>query len=138
MAYPDEDTNCREAPNGRIIDTLFQGEAYLMRGRDAQNQWIFLRGPNGRLCWAFAALFTFTHDGHESDLSEIPLDWLPNILTPTATFTPTPATGGAPAATKTSAPPPPQCNDGIDNDGDGLIDMADGRCKDPTDNSESS
>jgi hypothetical protein len=32
--------------------------------------------------------------------------------------------------------PQPQCSDGIDNDGDGLIDMADPGCTDPSDNSE--
>jgi len=39
----------------------------------------------------------------------------------------------------TSSPPPPptvQCNDGFDNDGDGLIDAADPQCTGPTDNSE--
>ncbi|MFL6202198.1 MAG: IPT/TIG domain-containing protein [Thermoanaerobaculia bacterium] len=39
-----------------------------------------------------------------------------------------------------STPPPPptvQCNDGFDNDGDGLIDAADPQCTGPTDNSES-
>ena len=29
----------------------------------------------------------------------------------------------------------PQCSDGIDNDGDGLIDMADPDCNSPSDNS---
>ncbi len=41
----------------------------------------------------------------------------------------------------TSTPPPPpvvQCNDGFDNDGDGLIDAADPQCTGPSDNSESS
>jgi RTX calcium-binding nonapeptide repeat (4 copies) len=36
-------------------------------------------------------------------------------------------------------PPPPggaQCEDGVDNDGDGQIDMADPECSSPTDNSE--
>lgn len=33
-------------------------------------------------------------------------------------------------------PPPAQCADGIDNDGDGFIDMADIGCSNPTDNDE--
>jgi Transglycosylase SLT domain/Peptidase family M23 len=49
--------------------------------------------------------------------------------TPQATTTPsTPAT--------TTTTPPPQCSDGIDNDGDGLIDMEDPDCSSPSDNSE--
>ncbi len=34
-------------------------------------------------------------------------------------------------------PPAPQCDDGIDNDGDGLTDMADPGCSSPTDDDES-
>lgn len=34
------------------------------------------------------------------------------------------------------APPPPQCSDGVDNDGDGKIDLADPGCTGPTDNDE--
>jgi hypothetical protein len=40
----------------------------------------------------------------------------------------------------TSTPPPPpvvQCNDGFDNDSDGMIDAADPQCTGPSDNSES-
>jgi murein DD-endopeptidase MepM/ murein hydrolase activator NlpD len=36
----------------------------------------------------------------------------------------------------TTTAPPSQCSDGIDNDGDGLIDMADPGCTSPADNSE--
>ena len=147
MAYPDEDTNCREAPNGRIIDTLFEGQGYLLRGRDASNTWIFLRGPNGRLCWAFAALMTFTHEAHEAELSEIPSDWLSIILTPSST--PTATIASAPSIpTNTSAPASvPQCSDGIDNDGDQLTDYVapsaaggttgDPQCSSANDNDES-
>ena len=40
--------------------------------------------------------------------------------------------------TETPTPRLPECRDGIDNDGDGDIDMADGRCTSPSDDSESS
>ena len=33
-------------------------------------------------------------------------------------------------------PRPPACNDGVDNDGDGLVDLHDPDCKDPNDTSE--
>lgn len=36
----------------------------------------------------------------------------------------------------TDTPDLPECSDGIDNDGDGLTDMADGRCTSPDDDSE--
>jgi large repetitive protein len=38
--------------------------------------------------------------------------------------------------TSTACVPNPQCSDGIDNDGDGLIDSADPGCSGPTDNDE--
>ena len=37
----------------------------------------------------------------------------------------------------TTTPALPQCSDGIDNDGDGLVDMADPDCSSPLDNTES-
>ncbi|HEY2980685.1 MAG TPA: hypothetical protein VGJ22_05860 [Anaerolineales bacterium] len=33
-------------------------------------------------------------------------------------------------------PPPAQCTDGVDNDGDGLVDMSDRNCRNPDDNTE--
>lgn len=44
-------------------------------------------------------------------------------------------TPGAPI-TATATPTVPQCSDGIDNDGDGLIDMEDPDCTSPSDNTE--
>jgi Transglycosylase SLT domain/Peptidase family M23 len=50
----------------------------------------------------------------------------------------TPPTPAAPTAPSTSTTPVvPQCADGVDNDGDGLIDMEDPDCTSPSDNTES-
>ena len=43
----------------------------------------------------------------------------------------------APAGPPTTPPDTPECSDGIDNDGDGLVDLADPDCDSPTDDSES-
>ncbi|HEY0278370.1 MAG TPA: lytic murein transglycosylase [Solirubrobacterales bacterium] len=53
---------------------------------------------------------------------------------PSTTTTTTPQATTTPSTTTT--PAVPQCADGIDNDGDGLIDMEDPDCTSPTDNSE--
>lgn len=53
---------------------------------------------------------------------------------PPSGTTTTPSTTTTPPATTT--PPVPQCSDGIDNDGDGLIDMEDPDCSSPSDNTE--
>jgi Transglycosylase SLT domain/Peptidase family M23 len=50
-----------------------------------------------------------------------------------STTTSTPSTTPTTPATTT---PMPQCSDGIDNDGDGLIDMEDPDCSSPSDNTE--
>ncbi|HEX4308180.1 MAG TPA: lytic murein transglycosylase [Solirubrobacterales bacterium] len=55
----------------------------------------------------------------------------------TTTTPPSSATPGiTPPVTTTPTAPAPQCSDGIDNDGDGLIDMEDPDCTSPSDNSE--
>ncbi len=51
-----------------------------------------------------------------------------NVVPPATSTTPS-----TPAGTTTTAP---QCSDGIDNDGDGLIDMEDPDCTSPSDNNE--
>ena len=65
--------------------------------------------------------------GSSGSSSESPSSSSTTITTPSTTST-TPST--------TSTAPLPQCSDGIDNDGDGLIDMEDPDCTSPTDNSE--
>ncbi|MBS1884929.1 MAG: lytic murein transglycosylase, partial [Actinobacteria bacterium] len=50
-----------------------------------------------------------------------------------STTTPSTTTPSAPSTAPTT---PPQCSDGIDNDGDGLVDMEDPGCTSPSDNSE--
>ncbi len=50
-------------------------------------------------------------------------------VTPTPTATPTQKSGGGGGAA-------PQCNDGVDNDGDGAIDLRDKECADANDNDE--
>ena len=47
--------------------------------------------------------------------------------------TTTPTTPSTPSTTTT---PAPQCSDGVDNDGDGLVDMADPDCSSPSDTTE--
>jgi hypothetical protein len=78
-----------------------------------------------------------------------PLASVTTLLPGLASSTSTEPTGSAstattpPAATTTpgtssttSAPAVPQCSDGVDNDGDGLIDMEDPDCSSPSDNTE--
>lgn len=54
----------------------------------------------------------------------------------TATNTVTATVNNAAPPPPPPPPPPAQCADGIDNDGDGLIDSADPGCSGPTDNDE--
>jgi hypothetical protein len=51
-----------------------------------------------------------------------------------STTTTTPST--TPTTPSTTTPPVPQCSDGIDDDGDGLIDMEDPDCTSPSDETE--
>jgi len=69
-------------------------------------------------------------NGEEINPNDVPETYLPIVPyppLPTPTFTP------APEEPELQGPPPdlPQCSDGIDNDGDGYIDMDDGRCLSP-------
>jgi hypothetical protein len=132
MVYPDKDANCRRAPDDQnIVDTLFKGVGYIPLGRTPDNTYLLFRGPaSGQRCWVPAFLFTIPF----GPLSGVPGSVLPFILYPTATPTPT------------KSPPTssvPQCNDGVDNDGDGKIDYgptggptSDPQCTNASDNDE--
>ena len=68
----------------------------------------------------------------EGTCDDLEVVQIPPTPTHTPTFTPEPE---QPTATA-PAPVLPQCSDGIDNDGDGDIDMSDGRCTSPEDDNE--
>jgi murein DD-endopeptidase MepM/ murein hydrolase activator NlpD len=55
---------------------------------------------------------------------------------PSQTIPPATSTPSLPPVTTTTTPTVPQCSDGIDNDGDGLIDMEDPDCTSPSDELE--
>lgn len=66
---------------------------------------------------------------------------LPSVGNSSATESGSEETGStsiAPASPTTTTPTLPQCSDGIDNNGNGLIDMEDPGCSSPSDNSEGS
>ena len=132
MVFPEQDTNCRRAPNdGQIVDTLFMGEGYMPLGRGPDNFWMLFIGPaTGVRCWAFASLFDIPF----GPLPNVPGTVLPYINYPTATPTPT--------LVPTHTPNPfgggqTQCSDGVDNDRDQLVDMKDPDCSSLSDNNES-
>jgi hypothetical protein len=58
-------------------------------------------------------------------------------VTPAPTPVPTPSPTLAPTPSPTPTPPATQCSDGVDNDGDLLIDLLDPGCTGPEDNDES-
>jgi hypothetical protein len=64
--------------------------------------------------------------GSSGSLTEAPPSSAITTTTPSMTTTPS----------STTTPTVPQCSDGIDNDGDGLIDMEDPDCTSPTDTTE--
>lgn len=134
MVQPEQDTNCRRGPAGNteIDDTLKEGEDYEPLGRTPDNLYMLFKGPTrGVRCWAASSLFIIPF----GPLNQVPGSVLPYINYPTSTPTPTKVPA---VATKTPVPVAlSQCNDGIDNDGDGNIDYGpDKECSSPSDNDE--
>jgi hypothetical protein len=140
VAIPSQNANCRQGPSASLFeidDTLFEDKEYQPIGVGPDGQWLQFLGPvSDSRCWVFSDnLDLFCRDVpvdvanlSPCTLPVVPYPALPT-LTPTPTFTPEPDRTGTPA---------PQCSDGIDNDGDGDIDLADGRCLSPTDDDENS
>lgn len=127
-AVPQQTANCRLGASSQfdIADTLHEGERYQPLGRGRDNLWLQFRGPvTGVRCWAFTGNLTVLLNEDAVPLTEVPESLLPYLAYPP---TPTPV----PSATAV----PTQCSDGLDNDGDGYIDMQDRECSDPSDNNE--
>jgi hypothetical protein len=138
VAIPSRNANCREGASATffdIDDTLFQDSEYLPTAQGSDGLWLLFEGPvSGNRCWALSDnidLFCNDQPVQLAALSPCSLGIAQYPPLPTLTSTP-PFTPEAPV----TAVPLPQCSDGIDNDGDGNIDMADGRCLSPTDDDE--
>ena len=134
VAIPLKNANCRlgnSASMFDIADTLYAGEQYTPVGRGPDNLWLAFIGPTyGARCWVYVDSLILLVNGEETVPEDVPEDFLPVIPyppRPTPTFTPEPEEPEPLEET----PDLPACSDGIDNDGDGLIDMADGRCLTP-------
>ncbi len=140
MAIPEKDANCREG-NGsvfEIADTLLEGKEYPPTGRGADNLWVRFVGPSfQQTCWAFIDNLVLEINGVATQIEEIPESQLPFVDYPaTPTPSPTPSFTPEPDRSETPTPFVPQCSDGIDNDGDRLIDLKDKQCRSANDNDE--
>lgn len=139
IAVPLQNANCRLGPSSssfETVDILFMGTEYSPIAQGQDQVWLLFDGPDyDGNCWVFVEsldLFCGEAAVEIADVSPCELSVEPYPLFPTAT----PTLPDEP--TNTPAPHLPECSDGIDNDGDGDIDMADGRCVDPSDDSENS
>lgn len=110
---------CRPGPGYEPIDEFVPGQSAEAIGFSPDGFYVFVNGPNlGKTC-------TVPMDTKLVEVSGGGCESLPKlVLPPTPTSTPLP-------------PPPPQCSDEIDNDDDGLIDLADRQCRDADDDDES-
>jgi hypothetical protein len=139
VAIPIQNVNCRYGNSNQfeIADTLFEGQAYRPDARGNDNLWVRFLGPVAQVqCWVFVDNLDLLLNDEIVELVNVTEALLPYASYP-ATTTPSPTPTFAPEPSATAAPRP-QCDDGIDNDGDGDIDMADGRCLSPDDDSENS
>lgn len=127
VAVPVQTVNCREGNSSQydIADTLFADTEYSPLGRGRDNLWVQFRGPvNPVRCWVYVENLTLLLNGQPTEIEDVPESLLPYLAyPPTATPSPT-------------SPRPPQCSDGIDNDGDGYIDLQDTSCTDAKDDNE--
>lgn len=132
-AVPTQNTNCREGNGSQfeIADTLIEGTKYTPIGRGRDNMWVLFNGPTfGTKCWAYIQNLTLLINDDPVAIEDVSAGLLPFVSYPP---TPTPA----PTPTFTPEPFTPQCNDGVDNDGDRRIDLNDTSCRNANDNDES-
>ncbi|KAA3643272.1 MAG: hypothetical protein DWQ07_22410 [Chloroflexi bacterium] len=121
---------CRTGPGSVYpeIDSFVPDTIAEVLGFSPDGFYAQVLGPNfGEACYVplseqFGSL--------SGDCEDLPVLSIPPTPTLTPTFTP------EPQQATTATPIPPQCSDGIDNDGDGDIDMNDGRCLSPQDDDE--
>lgn len=132
IAIPSQNANCREgnASVFEIADTLFEGKEYTPDARGRDNLWVRFRGPvNETLCWVFIDNLDLFINREPVEIVAVPESLLPFAPYPS---TPTPS----PTPTFTPEPFRPECSDGLDNDSDGRVDLADTACRNGNDNDE--
>lgn len=115
--------NCRTNPGAdyELLDIVPTGFQANITGVVPDNAWLRIFLPDwNQNCWLSASVVEIT-----GNLAGVTVyQYAPP---PTPTTDPDEGNGG-----------PPQCSDGLDNDGDGSIDGVDRECADPNDNDESS
>jgi hypothetical protein len=150
VIVPSSDVNCRTYCSAKadIADTLLEGIEYSPIGWDAQTGFFAFRGPTfGELCFAppvanGTPLMAISINDQPLPVDQITNDMIETLacpIVPTATATVDVDEGENPTgepATSTPDTRTPQCNDGIDNDRDGLVDLRDPDCTDRFDDSE--
>lgn len=150
---PYADSNCRYAcssSNSDVADTLLEGAIYSPLGVDYGNGWFLFSGPSfGEQCWVHESLLDLQISEESVDLDAVSASGLVEEYACPVLPTATAAADASSPSTATSTSAPPQCNDGIDNDGDGRADYyppaavlppgrGDAQCSDANDNDESS
>lgn len=106
---------CRPGPGYEPIDSFKPGQFAEVIGVSADGFYLFVNGPNfGQWC-------TVPRRSDYVEVQGLGCETLPILtLPPTPVSTPTHT-------------PLPQCSDGIDNDGDGQVDLVDRQCRDAND-----
>jgi len=133
IAIPSRNANCRQGPSStsfESVDIILMGVEYMPIAQGPDQMWLLFDGPDyAGKCWVqIDSLDLFCNDvmvdTADTSPCTLPIAQYPPFptLTPTPTFTPEAYT--------------PQCSDGIDNDGDGLIDLGDRECSNANDNDE--
>jgi titin len=152
---PSSDVNCRTycSAQADIADTLLDGVEYAPIGWDPQTGFFAFHGPTfGEVCFAppvanGTPLMAISVNEQPLSADQITSEMIETLACPAIpAATPTvdvdegenPTVGPIDSATATSTPfsRTAQCNDEIDNDRDGLVDLRDPECRDRFDDSE--
>lgn len=140
FVIPEKNLTCREGGGiaYREVDYALENESYQLQAISQDLTHGQIIGPKWEiLCWIpigpeWAQIL---HGEQEISPQELPEGLVPIASYPPLPIdTPTPTPEPQPDIPE---PSPPECNDGIDNDGDSLIDLNDRECSDTNDNDES-
>ena len=141
LAVAIRDSNCRygcQASQFEIADTLLESFQYPINAFSSDGFFAQFIGPvTGQRCWVPLSLLDLQLNGVSTELQDLPVE-LVNFISCPPTPEPPTATNAPVQPTDTPVPSAPklECDDGIDNDGDGFIDLADPQCRSASDNDE--